>query len=33
MPTSRGSPLVERETIKFDDWPLEIGLHFTGVEA
>jgi hypothetical protein len=26
-------PLVERETTEFDDWPLELGPHLTGVEA
>ena len=26
-------PLVEKETTKFDDWPLELGPHFTGAEA
>ena len=28
-----GSPLVERVTTKFDDWPLELSLHLTGAEA
>jgi hypothetical protein len=33
MPTSGGSCLVERETTKLDDWPLEIGPHLTSDEA
>ena len=33
VPTSGGSPLVERETTKFDNWSLELGLHLTSVEA
>ena len=28
-----GSLLVEKETTKFDDWPLELGPHLTGAEA
>ena len=33
MPTLDGSPLVKRETTKFDDWPLALGFHLTGAEA
>ena len=33
MPILGGSPLVERETTKFEDWPLELGPHLTGAEA
>ena len=33
MPTSCGSPLVERETTYFGDWPLELGSRLTGAEA
>jgi hypothetical protein len=33
MPTLSGSPLVERDTIKIDDWPLELGPHLIGAKA
>ena len=33
MPTLDGSPLVERKTTKFYNWPLELGLHLTGTET
>ena len=33
MPTSCGFPLVQKETIEFDNWPLELGPHLTSVEA
>ena len=32
MPTSGGSPLVKKETTKFDDWPLDLGPHFTSAK-
>ena len=28
-----GSPLVKRETTKFDNWPLELSPHLSGTEA
>ena len=28
-----GSPLVERETTKLDNWPLELGPHLTTAET
>ena len=33
MPALGGSPLLEKETTKFDDWPLELGPHLTSVEV
>ena len=33
MPALGGFPLVERETIEFDNWPLELGPHLIGIEA
>ena len=33
MPASGSSPLVERETTEFDDWPLELGPRLTVAEA
>ena len=33
MPAPCGFLLVERETTKFDDWPLELGPHVIGIEA
>ena len=33
MPALSGSPMVEKESTEFDDWPLDIGPHLTGAEA
>lgn len=33
MPASSGSPLVEKKTTEFDDWPLQLGLHIIGAET
>ena len=33
MPACSSAPLVNMETIKFDDWSLELGPHLTGPKA
>ena len=33
MPTTGDSPLVKRETTKFDDWPLKLGPHLIGAKT